>query len=61
MLYRRVGKTGESASILGFGCMRLPTRGAKAHLIAEDKAQKEAAELTSKIIHLPPRGVTPVQ
>ena len=29
--------------------------------IAEDKAQKEAAELTSKIIHLPPRGVTPVQ
>ena len=39
MLYRRVGKTGESASILGFGCMRLPTRGAKAHLIAEDKAQ----------------------
>lgn len=39
MRYRRVGKTGERASILGFGCMRLPTRGDQAHLIAEDKAQ----------------------
>ena len=39
MLYRRVGKTGRSVSILGFGCMRLPPRGDKAHLIDEDKAQ----------------------
>ncbi len=27
MLYREMGKTGEKVSILGFGCMRLPTRG----------------------------------
>lgn len=28
MLYREIGKTGVEASILGFGCMRLPTLGA---------------------------------
>lgn len=39
MLYRQVGKTGETASILGFGCMRLPIREEKAHFIDEDKAQ----------------------
>jgi uncharacterized protein len=39
MLYRLVGKTGQRASILGFGCMRLPIRGDKAHLIDEEKAQ----------------------
>jgi len=39
MLYRQVGKTGQSISILGFGCMRLPIRENKAHLIDEDKAQ----------------------
>jgi Predicted oxidoreductases of the aldo/keto reductase family len=27
MLYREMGGTGEKVSILGFGCMRLPTRG----------------------------------
>lgn len=27
MLYREMGKTGEQVSILGFGCMRLPTIG----------------------------------
>ena len=27
MLYREMGKTKEKVSILGFGCMRLPTKG----------------------------------
>jgi uncharacterized protein len=39
MQYRTFGKTGQRLSILGFGCMRLPIRGEKAHLIDEDKAQ----------------------
>jgi uncharacterized protein len=39
MRYRTAGKTGQSLSILGFGCMRLPVIGAKAHLIDEEKAQ----------------------
>jgi predicted aldo/keto reductase-like oxidoreductase len=38
MLYRQAGKTGERVSILGFGCMRLPVREGKPHLIDEDKA-----------------------
>ena len=39
MLYRPVGKIGQKVSILGFGCMRLPIREDKAHLIDEEKAQ----------------------
>jgi len=39
MLYRQAGKTGQKLSILGFGCMRLPIIGDKAHLIDEEKAQ----------------------
>ena len=39
MLYRQAGKTGQRLSILGFGCMRLPIIGDKAHLIDEEKAQ----------------------
>jgi len=39
MLYRQAGKTGQMASILGFGCMRLPILDQKAHLIDEEKAQ----------------------
>jgi len=32
MLYREMGKTGEKVSILGFGCMRLPTDGRYEHI-----------------------------
>jgi hypothetical protein len=39
MLYRQAGKTGQLLSILGFGCMRLPTLEGKAHLIDVEKAQ----------------------
>ena len=39
MLYRTFGKTGQQLSILGFGCMRLPIKERKAHLIDEDRAQ----------------------
>jgi len=39
MLYREAGKTGQKLSILGFGAMRLPTLGGKAHRIDEPQAQ----------------------
>ncbi len=39
MLYRQVGKNGPRVSILGFGCMRLPIKAGKPHLIDEEKAQ----------------------
>ncbi len=32
MLYREMGETGEKVSILGFGCMRLPTDGRYEHI-----------------------------
>jgi predicted aldo/keto reductase-like oxidoreductase len=38
MHYRTVGKTGETASILGFGCMRLPVAGPDPSCIDEDLA-----------------------
>ncbi len=38
MLYRKLGKTGIDLSILGFGCMRLPTIGNKADKIDFPKA-----------------------
>jgi predicted aldo/keto reductase-like oxidoreductase/radical SAM superfamily enzyme YgiQ (UPF0313 family) len=38
MLYRKAGKTEKLVSILGFGCMRLPVREGKLHLIDEERA-----------------------
>lgn len=39
MLYRELGSTGEKVSILGFGCMRLPTKG-RYDEIDEEKASQ---------------------
>jgi predicted aldo/keto reductase-like oxidoreductase len=38
MLYRRIGTTGVEASILGFGCMRLPVIGGKPQDIDREAA-----------------------
>ncbi|MCL2115172.1 MAG: aldo/keto reductase [Methanobrevibacter sp.] len=38
MLYRNLGQTGEKISILGFGCMRLPTINNKPNQINEKEA-----------------------
>ncbi|HCE43052.1 MAG TPA: aldo/keto reductase [Lentisphaeria bacterium] len=44
MIYRKLGRTGLSASILGFGAMRLPMKG-------EGDAQKVDRELAIPMIH----------
>ena len=43
MLYRKVIKTGDELSILGFGCMRLPQKKGKPGdgKIDEDRARKQ--------------------
>ncbi len=40
MLYKKMGKTGESASILGFGCMRLPVKDGRNDLIDTGRASE---------------------
>ena len=43
MLYRKVEKTGDRLSILGFGCMRLPQKRGQpgSGRIDEDRARKQ--------------------
>lgn len=43
MLYRKMKKTGDELSILGFGCMRLPQQNAKSEngKIDEERAKKQ--------------------
>lgn len=38
MIYKKFGKTGETVSVLGFGAMRLPLKGAFPNEIDEEKA-----------------------
>ncbi|MGN0574339.1 MAG: aldo/keto reductase, partial [Acutalibacteraceae bacterium] len=38
MKYRKMGKTGVDVSVLGFGCMRLPTVDGQDNCIDEEKA-----------------------
>ncbi len=40
MLYRKFGKTGETVSVLGFGCMRLPVIGSDPTNIDQELATK---------------------
>ena len=40
MLYRTLGKTGEEVSVLGYGCMRLPTAGGDYGKVDEKEAMK---------------------
>ena len=46
MLYRKIGQTGVDASILGFGCMRLPVIGGK----AQDIDRAAATEMIHRAI-----------
>lgn len=39
MLYREMGQTGEKVSILGFGCMRFPTKGSYDRIDVESSSQ----------------------
>ena len=39
-MYRALGRTGEEVSILGFGCMRLPTVGGDEGRVNEDEATR---------------------
>lgn len=50
MLYRTLGKTGEKVSVLGYGCMRLPT-------IANDYGKVDDAEALKLVRHAVDNGV----
>lgn len=50
MLYRTLGKTGEKVSVLGYGCMRLPTVG-------NDYGKVDEAQALKLVCHAVDKGV----
>ncbi len=59
MLYRKLGKTNVSASILGFGAMRLPMLGAQGGMSSFDPSVPiDEAHATRIIEHAVEKGVT---
>ena len=44
MQYRRVGQNGNEASILGYGCMRFPSKNGRIDMVRTEKQIMSAIE-----------------